>query len=128
MSPGTKRSRSGLPNPNPLDLAALWGAYTLESPYMRTEWPHLSNKNHYHFEMTIALGRDWPRKRTWSLSGGERSILWGRSRVIINRGWIKFLGGGKIEGSIGCDDITFTGMEDPHQGKQERTARGLKHE
>lgn len=46
-----------------------------------------------------------------------------------NRGWIKFLGDGEIEGWLGAQSLSFRGRKIPHQGTRSRIdARSMKDE
>ncbi|KAJ3537405.1 hypothetical protein NM208_g6330 [Fusarium decemcellulare] len=124
---------------SPLSTKNLWGSYKLECPYVREEWPRCSSRAP--FELTIALGvrSMWATFELGIYEGimhfdqvperASHDPIWFTWRgeeqfgLLINgdsnRGWLKFLGGGRIEGWLDHQSISFTGVRDPGQNLDE---------
>ncbi|KAF5003677.1 hypothetical protein FDECE_9787 [Fusarium decemcellulare] len=130
----TAQAKTAPPQLAPLDIDRLWGKYTLQCPYVKRDWPMACRAP---FELVIALG---PRSMwaTFELGiyGGVMSFdalpvrashgpVWFKWRgeeydgpTICgdkHAGWLKFLGGGRIEGWLDHQSISFTGSRDRYQ-------------
>ncbi|KAK8087034.1 hypothetical protein PG994_002008 [Apiospora phragmitis] len=103
------------------------GRYAISSPYVSGEWPHYGED--FELVLTLAGSKLWGDfelgvyqgvflldQRPWQSSHDELSFIWrGREDegpILYgnsNRGWIKFLGGGRIEGYLDIQRIEFYG-------------------
>lgn len=129
-------------------LGLLNGRYDISSRSVEEEWPHYASG--LDLVLTIAGSSLWgrfdlgiiegvlyfeqrPRKSSldavqfsWRGREAEGPISYDDRR---NRGWIKFLGGGRIEGWIDHLDIYFEGDRVPGQGtRSEVEARSMQNE
>lgn len=127
-------------------LGLLNGDYDIHCPLVTSEWPRFGS----HFRMTLTLDgsslwgsfdlgvingvlfideRPWQSSDdcfdfTWRGNETDGPIVYGDS----NRGWIKFLGGGRIDGGFDWyGGFTFQGERVPGQGTRSgRDARSLR--
>ncbi|EHK18315.1 uncharacterized protein TRIVIDRAFT_47613 [Trichoderma virens Gv29-8] len=118
-----------------LPLGLLNSRYDISSPYVESQWPRYASELSLVF--TIAGSSLWGRfdfgiiegvlyfeERPWSSSYDSIPFFW-RGREAEgpisyddenNRGWIKFLGDGRIEGWIDHQGVQFEGQRLPGQG------------
>ncbi|KAK7948208.1 uncharacterized protein PG986_009094 [Apiospora aurea] len=130
----SERSSSDSSSPVRLEsLGLLNGHYDISSPCVSGEWPFhgeefelvltLAGSNLWgHFDLGVVEGVFFLDQRPWQSSHEELSFIWrGREHegpIIYgnsNRGWIKFLGGGRVEGYIDWQGIKFYGNRLPGQ-------------
>ncbi|KAI0853771.1 hypothetical protein F5Y00DRAFT_59658 [Daldinia vernicosa] len=113
-------------------LGLLNGRYALTSDFVTSEWGHINLSLVFtlsgtelwgRFDLGIVSGimrlpqRPWqsstePLNFTWRGQELEGPMMYGDS----NRGWIRFLGGGKVEGELDFMGITFEGSRVVGQG------------
>lgn len=115
-------------------LGLLNGDYFIDSPGVTDEWPHLGSD--FNLVLTLSRSEIWGRfdlgiiegvlhfrERPWTSSHEEIPFTWrGQehegpiSYGNNNHGWIRFLGGGRIEGEFDFMGIRFSGERCPDQG------------
>ncbi|EQL03901.1 hypothetical protein OCS_00394 [Ophiocordyceps sinensis CO18] len=128
-------------------LGLINGDYDVECPYVTSEWSCYGSE----FRMTLTLagsalwgsfdlgiieGVLFMNERPWESSDNCFEFTWRGSEAdgpIIygdrHKGWIKFVGGGRIEGFIDYQGLTFEGERCPGQGtRSSRDARSLQME
>ncbi|KAK7977523.1 hypothetical protein PG996_003577 [Apiospora saccharicola] len=129
-------SYSGASHGSPVDLAPLGllnGRYDIASPFVSGEWPFVGED--FELVLTLAGSSLWGRfdlgivegvfrldQRPYESSNNELSFIWrGREHEgpimygNSHRGWIKFLGGGRVEGYLDFQGIEFHGERLPGQ-------------
>ncbi|KAL7930166.1 hypothetical protein V8C35DRAFT_330715 [Trichoderma chlorosporum] len=121
--------------PEILPLGLLNGRYDISCPFVESEWPqHASELS---LVLTIAGSSLWGRfdlgviegvirfeERPWSSSYDKLPFYWRGHELegpicyddSNNRGWMTFLGDGRIEGWIDHQGIQFEGQRLPGQG------------
>jgi hypothetical protein len=116
-------------------LGLLNGRYDIDSPDVSEQWPHLGSDlglvltlhgdelwgsfdlGIYEGILRLDGGRPWESSReafdfTWRGRENEGQIVHGDH----HKGWIRFLGGGRVEGWIDGMDIRFSGRRAHGQG------------
>ncbi|KAK8025610.1 hypothetical protein PG990_003433 [Apiospora arundinis] len=114
-------------------LGLLNGRYDIDCPYVAGEWPHVGDDFELvltlagtslwgHFNLGIVEGVFLLDQRPFESSHDELNFIWrGRERdgpIMYgdsHRGWIKFLGGGRVEGYLDWMGIDFHGQRVPSQ-------------
>ncbi|KAK6845078.1 hypothetical protein PG995_015188 [Apiospora arundinis] len=114
-------------------LGLLNGRYDIDCPYVAGEWPHVGDDFELvltlagtslwgHFDLGIVEGVFLLDQRPFESSHDELNFIWrGRERdgpIMYgdsHRGWIKFLGGGRVEGYLDWMGIDFHGQRVPGQ-------------
>lgn len=114
-------------------LGLLNGRYDISCPYVSEQWPRygedfelvltLASRNLWgHFDLGVIRGAFFLDERPYRSSHNELSFIWrGREDegpIIYgnsNRGSIKFLGGGRVEGHLDYQGIEFYGERLPGQ-------------
>ncbi|KAI5455750.1 hypothetical protein BGZ63DRAFT_368518 [Mariannaea sp. PMI_226] len=113
-----------------IPLTYIDGCYNITSPYLDENWSYRSD---YNLVFTVSGSTLWacfdfglvegvmyfpalpaessydPVPFTWRGREAEGPIVYGDN----NEGWMKFLGGGQIEGGLRYQDISFTGRRRP---------------
>ncbi|KAJ3537409.1 hypothetical protein NM208_g6329 [Fusarium decemcellulare] len=124
----------------PLDIDRLWGKYTLQCPYVKRDWPMTVSTP---FELVMAIGPRsmWANFDLGIYSGvmsfdalpvrASHGPVWFKWRgdeydgptVCGDKhtGWLKFLGGGRVEGWLDHQSISFTGSRDRYQEAKPET-------
>ncbi|KAJ4327755.1 hypothetical protein N0V84_001864 [Fusarium piperis] len=128
-------------------LGLLNGDYDIESEDVLDQWDY--NPEEFELCLTLSGSSLWGRfnfgiyegvffieQRPWTSSHDKVWFTWrGREDqgpIMYgdgNKGWIKFLGDGQIEGRLNAQSLSFRGRKIPHQGTRSRIdARSMKDE
>ncbi|KAI2634358.1 hypothetical protein GGS26DRAFT_553512 [Hypomontagnella submonticulosa] len=115
-----------------LPLGLLNGRYNITSPFVAEQWGHedlelvltLSGAQLWgRFDLGVMSGVFIMENRPWQSSVDRLEFTW-RGREADgpiwygngNKGWLRFLGGGQVEGEIDYQRIEFYGERAPGQG------------